>query len=86
MAIDFELTDDDEPLLKKLTRPHRDILLLSKELTDPSYKGIANHMGSPVGTVKSRLSRARHILIALRKEKQFNDEILAAARQAAESL
>ena len=59
MSIDFKLTDDDQPLLVKLIKPHRAILLLAAELPDPSYKALALHLNMPIGTVKSRLSRAR---------------------------
>lgn len=86
MSIDFKLTDADQPLLELLVKPHRAILLLAHELPDPSYKGIALYLSVPVGTVKSRLSRARHCLMALREQQQFEQQLLTAATEAAEQL
>lgn len=60
------LTDEDEPLLPKLTKRHREILLALNELEQPSYGAIAYHLQIPLGTVKSRLSRARACLRAIR--------------------
>jgi RNA polymerase sigma-70 factor, ECF subfamily len=50
-------------LMEKLPSEYREVLLL-REVEDLSYKEIADVTGVPIGTVMSRLSRAR---LALRK-------------------
>ncbi len=50
-------------LMEKLPSDYREVLLL-REVEDLSYKEIAEVTGTPMGTVMSRLSRAR---LALRK-------------------
>ena len=50
-------------LMEKLPSDYREVLLL-REVEDLSYKEIADVTGTPMGTVMSRLSRAR---LALRK-------------------
>lgn len=50
-------------LMEKLPADYREVLLL-REVEDLSYKEIAEVTGTPMGTVMSRLSRAR---LALRK-------------------
>ncbi len=45
----------------RLPQPFRETLVLS-DVEDLSYKGIAGITGVPVGTVKSRLFRARRVL------------------------
>lgn len=57
----FEITHADQPLLEKLSESHREIILASGQM-----HVIADNMGIPVGTVKSRLHRARMVLVALR--------------------
>jgi RNA polymerase sigma factor (sigma-70 family) len=47
--------------LAKLAPPDRDVLLLLA-LTELDYEGIATATGVPVGTVRSRLHRARRLL------------------------
>jgi RNA polymerase sigma-70 factor (ECF subfamily) len=44
--------------LDDLPAPHREVLLL-REMEDLSYQEIANKVGVPIGTVMSRLNRAR---------------------------
>ncbi len=44
--------------LDDLPAPYREVLLL-REMEDLSYQEIANKVGVPIGTVMSRLSRAR---------------------------
>ncbi len=48
-------------LIAELPLPFREILLL-REVQDLSYREIADVVGAPVGTVMSRLSRARDLL------------------------
>ena len=50
--------------LDRLPAAHREVLLLIA-LEDMSYREVAEIVGVPVGTVMSRLSRARHGLRAL---------------------
>jgi RNA polymerase sigma-70 factor (ECF subfamily) len=50
-------------LMEQLPAEYREVLLL-REVEDLAYKEIADVTGSPIGTVMSRLSRAR---LALRK-------------------
>ena len=47
--------------LKRLRRGDRDVLLLHA-WTDLDYQGIADSLGIPIGTVRSRLNRARRQL------------------------
>jgi RNA polymerase sigma-70 factor (ECF subfamily) len=44
--------------MEKLPSDYREVLLL-REVEDLSYKEIADVTGTPMGTVMSRLSRAR---------------------------
>ena len=48
-------------LMERLPASYREILLL-REVEDLSYREIADITGTPVGTVMSRLSRAREAL------------------------
>jgi len=48
-------------MIRKLPEPFRETLVL-RELEDLSYKEIAQVTGVPVGTVMSRLARARQML------------------------
>jgi len=53
--------------LGKLTREHREVLLLH-EMTQLDYEELARVLGVRVGTVKSRMARARAALrVALRE-------------------
>lgn len=57
----FHITDDDAPLIARLSKEHRDVLG-----TVGSYKDIATALSLEVGTVKSRIHRARASLVGLR--------------------
>ena len=48
--------------LERLPAQFREVVVL-RELEDMSYKEIAGVTGMPIGTVMSRLSRARHLLL-----------------------
>ncbi|OIQ12423.1 RNA polymerase sigma factor [Neomoorella thermoacetica] len=48
-------------LIQALTPEYR-VVVIMRDLQGFSYEEIASHLGCPVGTVKSRLSRARHFL------------------------
>jgi RNA polymerase sigma-70 factor, ECF subfamily len=48
-------------LLASLPEPFREVLVL-REVSDLSYREIANVIGAPLGTVMSRLARARALL------------------------
>ena len=51
-------------MIEKLPEPFREALVL-RELEDLSYKEIASITQVPIGTVMSRLARARQMLAAL---------------------
>ena len=59
--------------LEELALPFREIILLS-DVEEMSYQEIAETLSVPIGTVMSRLSRARRTLRELvRKKLEFND-------------
>jgi RNA polymerase sigma-70 factor (ECF subfamily) len=49
--------------IETLPPAYREILIL-REMDDLSYREIANIVGAPIGTVMSRLARARGLLQA----------------------
>ena len=59
----FQLQPGDEALLDHLSENQRALLL-----SDGSYKERAERFGLPVGTVRSRLHRARAMLEQLRQD------------------
>lgn len=59
--------DEIERLLARLPEPFRTTLLL-REQGGLSYREIAEQLALPIGTVMSRLARARERLIAMRSE------------------
>jgi RNA polymerase sigma-70 factor (ECF subfamily) len=56
-----------EQLILRLPAPFRECLVL-RELEELSYREIAAIVGTPVGTVMSRLARARRLLIQYGRE------------------
>jgi DNA-directed RNA polymerase specialized sigma24 family protein len=58
------LLESDEPLLAAL-KPEEQAVLL----TDGSYEDRAKELNVPVGTLRSRLHRARAKLVALRSQR-----------------
>ena len=62
--------------LKNLSEDHR-ILIMLHDVEGYSLQEINNMTGTPVGTIKSRLSRARHKLrqIILNREPEFLDDV-----------
>jgi RNA polymerase sigma-70 factor (ECF subfamily) len=56
-----------ERLILRLPAPFRECLVL-RELEEMSYREIAAIVGTPVGTVMSRLARARRLLIQYARE------------------
>jgi DNA-directed RNA polymerase specialized sigma24 family protein len=66
------LTEDDHAHLELLERHSKDqhdlLIEASKHDVNLSYEALAAWFGIPVGTVKSRLSRARDRLTMLRKQ------------------
>jgi DNA-binding NarL/FixJ family response regulator len=59
----FPLTEQDEPLLAQLSPRYVEILRQEGQMAD-----IATRLALPIGTVKSRLHRARAALMALRRQ------------------
>lgn len=59
----FPLTEQDEPLLAQLSPRYVEILRQEGQMAD-----IAAKLNLPIGTVKSRLHRARAALMALRRQ------------------
>ena len=55
------LGDEVTAALKSLPKHFREVVILS-DIEDCSYREIAETIGTPVGTVRSRLSRARQML------------------------
>lgn len=70
-AIQKEMQTNVQILLDSLPDDYR-LVLIMRELLGFSYEEIAQHMDCSLGTVKSRLSRARE---ALRKKVMANQEI-----------
>jgi RNA polymerase sigma factor (sigma-70 family) len=60
-AIRADQRDSLDSLLGKLPCEHREVLIL-REAEDLSYREIADIAGLPIGTVMSRLARARQAL------------------------
>jgi len=58
----FEIQERDRELMSSLSEKHRALLL-----ADGSYKDKAEKLGIPLGTVRSRLHRARVSLELLRQ-------------------
>jgi RNA polymerase sigma-70 factor (ECF subfamily) len=55
--------------VESLPEPFRETLVL-RELEEMSYRQIAEVTGAPIGTVMSRLSRARQMLVAALEEEE----------------
>jgi len=64
--------------LNKLSAEHKDVLLTAG-LDGESYKAVAERCDCPVGTVRSRLSRARRKLHETLAAKDGTDELALAA-------
>lgn len=64
-AKDFRLYTADAPYLAKLTAPARAMLEAATN-DGMSYARIAYAIGLPIGTVKSRIHRARAAVIKMR--------------------
>jgi RNA polymerase sigma-70 factor (ECF subfamily) len=54
-------------MISRLPDDFREVLIL-RELEDMSYREIAEITGAPIGTVMSRLARARNLLREFVKE------------------
>lgn len=58
---DFAVTNADGPLIDKLPMAQQEVLMATG-----SYQAIADALKLPIGTVKSRLYRARTALLGMR--------------------
>lgn len=63
--VGLELSESDAPLLAQLPTPYQEMLRMAAA-HNSSCASIARTMGLNIGTVKSRLHRAKTALIALR--------------------
>jgi len=63
----FPLTEQDEPLLAQLSPRYVEILRQEGQMAD-----IATRLNLPIGTVKSRLHRARAALATLRRQQTIS--------------
>lgn len=61
----FSFQDSDAAHIEKLTPEHQDIVAAFQRVGN--YSQIAAELEIPIGTVKSRLNRARHRIIVLRQ-------------------
>ncbi len=61
----FTITQEDAQLLPQLSNEHREILVALPR----SYAELADFLKLPIGTVRSRLHRARAALARLREQK-----------------
>ncbi|HKV49148.1 MAG TPA: sigma-70 family RNA polymerase sigma factor [Candidatus Acidoferrales bacterium] len=66
----FERANQDaiQKAIEDLALPYREVLLLA-DVEEMSYREIAEALGIPVGTVMSRLARARRVLRAALQDK-----------------
>lgn len=71
-AEDGDLKKNINRALEKLPQAFREVLIL-KEMDDFSYKEIAEVTNIPIGTVMSRLARARKLLLGFLKNEQQGD-------------
>lgn len=67
-----------EGCMERLSPNHRDILLL-RNVSERSYEEIATALGISVGTVKSRIARARMTLRGLLTERQADAQDMSGA-------
>jgi RNA polymerase sigma-70 factor (ECF subfamily) len=70
--IERQSADEVRQLLNSLPEPFREALIL-REFEDLSYKEIAEVTGVAIGTVMSRLARARSILAGMVSERAANE-------------
>jgi RNA polymerase sigma-70 factor (ECF subfamily) len=66
-AVRCSETDQLRAAIQALPEPFRETLVL-RELEELSYKELSEVTGAPIGTVMSRLARARQLLIASLRE------------------
>lgn len=62
----FTLHPTDAPHVARLRKHHAEALALFRE--NPSYEAMAAAAGVPIGTVKSRLNRARLAVAKMRAQ------------------
>lgn len=66
-----ELGEFLQSMINQLSPQHKEVIIM-REIQDMSYEEIANELGCSLGTVKSRLSRARR---SLREKIEGNKEL-----------
>lgn len=73
----LKLMPSDEPLVERLQQWNKDQHLIFVryyiDTDEPTYRGIANDLNIPVGTVRSRLHRARQRILQWRSEQQVTE-------------
>ena len=73
--IDAQTTAELHRALRELPDRYRDVILLC-DLEERSYEDVAQLIGRPIGTVRSRLHRARALLAAKLKRLNTREEVL----------
>jgi DNA-binding NarL/FixJ family response regulator len=65
-SVSFKLHPSDVPHIARLSKEHATVLALFRE--NPNYASIAAELQTPIGTVKSRLHRARAAVVRRRAQ------------------
>jgi DNA-directed RNA polymerase specialized sigma24 family protein len=65
-STNFTLYPSDAPHIARLTKEHATVLAMFRE--NRNYEALAQAIGVPVGTIKSRLNRARAKVVEFRAQ------------------
>lgn len=68
----FTLYPSDAPHIARLNRHHAEVLALFRQ--NRNYEVLAQTVGVPIGTIKSRLARARAQVLKLRAQAKKSAE------------